>query len=55
LQASIALFATGALAALALALTFALVLSGPRETRIRGRAGALSVWLWRNDATKPDH
>jgi adenylate cyclase len=30
------------------------VLTGPRETRIRGRAGALSVWLWRNDATQPD-
>jgi adenylate cyclase len=30
------------------------VLTGPRETRIRGRAGALSVWLWRNDATKLD-
>lgn len=30
------------------------VLTGPRETRIRGRAGALSVWLWRNGATKPD-
>ena len=28
------------------------VLTGPRETRIRGRAGALSVWLWRNEATK---
>jgi adenylate cyclase len=27
------------------------VLTGPRETRIRGRAGALSVWLWRNDST----
>lgn len=24
------------------------VLTGPQETRIRGRAGALSVWLWRN-------
>ena len=30
------------------------VLTGPRETRIRGRAGALSVWLWRNDAAKLD-
>ena len=28
------------------------VLTGPRETRIRGRAGALSVWLWRNDVDK---
>ena len=25
------------------------VLTGPRETRIRGRSRALSVWLWRND------
>jgi adenylate cyclase len=25
------------------------VLTGPRETRIRGRSGALSVWLWRSD------
>ncbi|MDB5576132.1 MAG: adenylate/guanylate cyclase protein [Bradyrhizobium sp.] len=30
------------------------VLTGPRETRIRGRAGALSVWLWRNDSTVSD-
>jgi adenylate cyclase len=25
------------------------VLTGPRETRIRGRSGALAVWLWRSD------
>lgn len=25
------------------------VLTGPRATRIRGRSGALSVWLWRSD------
>ncbi|MFO1107939.1 MAG: adenylate/guanylate cyclase domain-containing protein [Bradyrhizobium sp.] len=25
------------------------VLSGPKETRIRGRSRALSVWFWRND------
>src|SRR5258705_7306955 len=25
-------------------------LTGPRETRIRGRSQALSVWLWRNDS-----
>lgn len=31
------------------------VLTGPSETRIRGRAGALSVWLWRNDSAAPDH
>lgn len=30
------------------------VLTGPRETRIRGRGQALSVWLWRNAATKLD-
>ena len=24
------------------------VLTGPRETRIRGRSRALSVWLWRD-------
>ncbi len=30
------------------------VLTGPRETRIRGRSRALSVWLWRNDAGGPD-
>lgn len=29
------------------------VLTGPRETRIRGRVGALSVWLWRNDSGGP--
>jgi adenylate cyclase len=27
------------------------VLSGPAETRIRGRSRALSVWLWRNDSS----
>lgn len=26
------------------------ILAGPRETRIRGRSRALSVWLWRNDS-----
>ena len=26
------------------------LLTGPRETRIRGRSGALAVWLWRNDS-----
>jgi adenylate cyclase len=25
------------------------ILTGPRETRIRGRSGALAVWLWRTD------
>jgi len=30
------------------------VLTGPRETRIRGRSGALSVWLWRNDSGGSD-
>jgi adenylate cyclase len=30
------------------------ILSGPRETRIRGRTRALSVWLWRNDASGED-
>jgi adenylate cyclase len=25
------------------------VLTGPRETRIRGRSAALTVWLWRSD------
>jgi len=30
------------------------VLTGPRETQIRGRSGALSVWLWRNDSSRPD-
>jgi adenylate cyclase len=29
------------------------VLTGPRETRIRGRSRALSVWLWRNDSVAP--
>jgi adenylate cyclase len=30
------------------------ILSGPSETRIRGRTRALSVWLWRNDASGED-
>jgi adenylate cyclase len=30
------------------------ILTGPRETRIRGRAAALAVWLWRNDASGLD-
>ena len=30
------------------------VLTGPTETRIRGRAAALSIWLWRNDSSDPD-
>ena len=30
------------------------VLTGPRETQIRGRTGALSVWLWRNDSSGLD-
>lgn len=30
------------------------VLTGPSETRIRGRAGALSVWLWRNASSSAD-
>ena len=30
------------------------VLTGPGETQIRGRSGALSVWLWRNDSAGPD-
>jgi adenylate cyclase len=30
------------------------VLTGPRETRIRGRSRALSVWLWRNDSSGLD-
>lgn len=30
------------------------VLTGPSETRIRGRAGALSIWLWRNGSSEPD-
>jgi adenylate cyclase len=25
------------------------VLTGPRETRIRGRSGSLAIWLWRSD------
>jgi adenylate cyclase len=25
------------------------VLTGPRQTRIRGRSGSLAVWLWRSD------
>jgi adenylate cyclase len=25
------------------------VLTGPRETRIRGRSGSLTIWLWRSD------
>jgi adenylate cyclase len=25
------------------------VLAGPHETRIRGRSGSLSIWLWRSD------
>jgi adenylate cyclase len=25
------------------------ILTGPRETRIRGRSGALAIWLWRTD------
>src|SRR3954453_11658468 len=25
------------------------VLTGPRETRIRGRSGGIAVWLWRSD------
>jgi adenylate cyclase len=25
------------------------VLAGPRETRIRGRSGSLTIWLWRSD------
>jgi adenylate cyclase len=29
-------------------------LTGPRETRIRGRSGALSVWLWRPDSSGLD-
>lgn len=27
------------------------VLTGPKETRIRGRSRALSVWFWRNDSS----
>ena len=30
------------------------VLNGPKEERIRGRARALSVWLWRNDSSGLD-
>jgi len=30
------------------------ILSGPKETRIRGRARALSVWLWHNDTGGQD-
>ena len=30
------------------------VLTGPRETRIRGRSRALSVWFWRNDSSGQD-
>jgi len=30
------------------------VLTGPRETRIRGRSQALSVWFWRNDSSGLD-
>lgn len=30
------------------------ILSGPQETRIRGRSRALSVWLWRNDSSGQD-
>ena len=26
-------------------------LTGPQETRIRGRSGTLAVWLWRNDSS----
>ena len=29
-------------------------LTGPRETRIRGRSRALSVWLWRSDSSGQD-
>ena len=29
-------------------------LTGPRETRIRGRSRALSVWLWRPDSSGHD-
>ena len=29
-------------------------LTGPRETRIRGRSRALSVWFWRNDSSGQD-
>jgi adenylate cyclase len=30
------------------------VLTGPRETRIRGRSQTLSVWLWRSDSNSLD-
>ena len=30
------------------------ILTGPKETRIRGRSRALSVWFWRNDASGQD-
>jgi adenylate cyclase len=30
------------------------VLTGPRETQIRGRSRALPVWLWRNHSSGPD-
>jgi adenylate cyclase len=30
------------------------VLTGPRETRIRGRSRALSVWFWRSDSSGRD-
>jgi adenylate cyclase len=30
------------------------ILTGPRETRIRGRSRALSVWFWRNDSSGLD-
>jgi adenylate cyclase len=29
-------------------------LTGPQDTRIRGRSGTLSVWLWRNDSSGLD-
>jgi adenylate cyclase len=30
------------------------ILAGPRETRIRGRSRALSVWFWRSDSSGQD-
>ena len=30
------------------------VLTGPKETQIRGRSQALSVWFWRNDSSGLD-
>jgi adenylate cyclase len=27
------------------------MLSGPRETQIRGRKGSLTVWLWHNHSS----